>query len=138
GDYFQQSHVGRGAAYADYNRDGRLDLFIVNHDGPGILLENRTESGNRWIQIRLIGKKSNRSAIGATLRLETDQGIQIRKVGVQPSYLSQSTLVQHFGLGTDANIELLTIVWPSGRIEEITGLPVNGLVTITEGEGIHP
>lgn len=135
GDYFSEEYVGRGAAYADYNNDGKLDLFIVNHDGPGILLENKTETENHWLKVTLEGTESNRSAIGTTLQLETTNGIQIKQVGMQPSYLSQNSLVQHFGLGPSELVNQLTIHWPSGIKEEFINVEVNQHINIVEGKG---
>lgn len=134
GDYFLEEHVGRGGAYADYNNNGKLDLFIVNHDGPGILLENRTESTYNWIQVQLSGTESNRSAIGAKLRLVTGDGVQVKQVGIQPSYLSQNSLVQHFGMGNSILADSLFIQWPSGTEQVFTGVEANQRIMLTEGE----
>ena len=136
GDYFSREFVGRGAAYADYNNDGRLDLFIVNHDGPGILLENQTETKNSWLQISLEGATSNRSAIGTSLRLYTNNSTQIRQVGVQASYLSQNSLLQHFGLHDNTSVDSLIVEWPSGQIDRFYDLKANQIIKITEGQGV--
>ncbi len=133
GDYFLEEHVGRGGAYADFNNNGKLDLFIVNHSGPGILLENRTETGNNWLQVQLTGTQSNLSAIGAKLRLVTKDGVQIKQVGLQPSYLSQNMLVQHFGLKKADIVDQLHILWPSGVEQLFTNLEANRRILITEG-----
>jgi len=137
GDYFGEEFVGRGAAYADYNNDGKLDLFIVNHDGPGILLENQTTTENNWLQVSLEGTTSNRSALGAKLRLHTKHGTQIRQVGVQASYLSQNSLVQHFGLLEGATLDSLIVEWPSGQMEPFFDIQPNQTIKITEGEGTY-
>lgn len=134
GDYFNKEFVGRGGAYADFNNDGKLDLFIVNHNGPGILLENRMESGHNWLQVKLTGTESNRSAIGAKLRLVTKDGVQIKQVGSQSSYLSQNSLVQHFGLKDISRVDTLKVLWPSGTEEVFKGIDVNQRLNITEGK----
>lgn len=137
-DYFNEEYVGRGAAYADYNNDGRIDLFIVNHDGPGILLQNRTNTQNNWLKISLEGTSSNRSALGTALRLVTQDGVQIKQVGMQASYLSQNSLVQHFGLKENSKADSLIIQWPSGSKEIFTDIPVNRQIHIIEGSGVQP
>ncbi len=134
GDYFQETFVGRGGAYADFNNNGRLDLFILNHNGPGILLENRTETNHNWFQVQLTGVESNRSAIGAKLRLTSPEGVQIKQVGSQSSYLSQNSLIQHFGLGNSTMIESLEIEWPGGNRDTFTNLDVNQRLHVTEGD----
>lgn len=133
GDYFHEEYTGRGGAYADFNNNGKLDLFIVNHSGPGVLLENRTESGYNWLQVQLTGTDSNRSAIGAKLRLVTRDGVQIKQVGMQPSYLSQNMLVQHFGLKNSETVDELHILWPGGKEQKFTNIHSNQRILITEG-----
>ena len=135
GDYFGEEYVGRGAAYADFNNDGRLDLFVVNHNGPGILLENLTETQNNWLQVSLEGTTSNRSALGTKLRLHTEYGIQIRQVGVQSSYLSQNSLVQHFGLKKSQTVDSLIVEWPGGKAEHFFDIQANQIIKIVEGAG---
>jgi enediyne biosynthesis protein E4 len=133
GDYFHEEYTGRGGAYADYNNNGKLDLFILNHSGPGVLLENRTETGNNWLQVQLTGTESNRSAIGAKLRLVAKDGVQMKQVGMQPSYLSQNMLVQHFGLKKADIVEELHILWPGGTMQSFRNLDLNRRILITEG-----
>lgn len=133
GDYFREEYVGRGGAYADFNNNGRLDLFIVNHSGPGILLENRTETGHNWLQVQLTGTESNRSAIGTKLKLITKEGVQVKQVGMQPSYLSQNMLVQHFGIKNSNFVNELHILWPAGNEQTFTNIDVNRRILITEG-----
>jgi len=133
GNYFDEKFVGRGGAYADYNNNGLLDLVIVNHNGPAILLENQTEVNHNWLQVSLSGTISNRSAIGTKVRLITPSGVQIREVGSQRSYLSQNSLVQHFGLKGDTVADTLEIIWPSGQKQIFTNVPANQQINITEG-----
>lgn len=133
GPYFKQEFVGRGGAYSDYDRDGDVDLFIVNHSGPGILLKNENELGNNWLTVRLEGRQSNRSAIGATIRLSAGEDLQLRQVGSQSTYLSQNTLVQYFGLGKHRRVDTLEVAWPSGKTAYYIEVPVNRHIKITEG-----
>lgn len=134
GSYFSETHVGRGGAYADYNNNGQLDLFILNHNGPGVLLENQTKTDHNWFQVHLTGVESNRSAIGAKLRLVTTEGVQIKQVGSQSSYLSQNSLIQHFGLGSTTRIKSLEIEWPGGNRDIFTNPEFNQRIHITEGD----
>lgn len=133
GPAFKKNYVSRGAAFADYNRNGRMDVFIVNLEGHGVLLENEGPVTNNWIEIKLQGTKSNRSAIGARLTLVTGKIRQIREVGAQPSYLSQNDLTQHFGLAQATKVDSLYISWPSGLHQTFEDLPVNRLIHIREG-----
>ncbi|MGF1671432.1 MAG: CRTAC1 family protein, partial [Balneolaceae bacterium] len=133
GDYFSKKLVGRGGAYADYNNNGNLDLVINNHNGPAVLLENQTETDYNWFQVSLEGTASNRSAIGARMRLITSAGIQIREVGSQRSYLSQNSLVQHFGLKNETSVDTLEIIWPGGGKQSFENLPVNQRIHIVKG-----
>ncbi|GAA5521419.1 CRTAC1 family protein [Aliifodinibius salicampi] len=134
GAYFKEEWVGRGGAYGDYNNDGQQDLFIVNHDAPAVLLENQTQTANQWLQLKLEGTESNKSAIGTKIRLTVDDEVQIRQVGMQPSYLSQNTLIQQFGLGRACQADTLFIRWPSGEEQVFTNVKANQRLHIQEGD----
>lgn len=133
GEYFKREYVGRGGAVADYNNDGLPDLFIVNHNGPGILLKNQSKPNNYWLQVQLEGLESNRSALGAKIRIVTESGVQVRQLGSQGSYLSQNSLIEHFGLDRSSNVDSLHIYWPSGQKSVFTDLDVNQKILIREG-----
>lgn len=133
GDYFKEKYVGRGGAAADFNNDGFLDLFILNHNGPGILLKNQTKVQNNWLQVQLEGTESNRAALGSKIRLVSESGVQIRQLGSQGSYLSQNSLTEHFGLHTDAIVDSLSIIWPTGMETVLTGIDVNQKILVREG-----
>jgi len=132
GPYFQESHVGRGAAFADYDNDGNIDVVIVNHSAPAVLLRNTGDPANRWIAFRLIGRRSNRSALGAKLRLVAGGHAQIREVGASSSYLSQDALTQHFGLGVASRADTLEVLWPSGARQILTDLDGGTIHTVVE------
>lgn len=134
GEYFSQQDVSRGAAWADMDNDGRPDIYVMHHGGRGALLRNTTETDNDWIQISLTGTQSNRAAIGTSLILYTTAGIQHRVVGLQPSYLSQNSLVQHFGMSRHIRADSLEIQWTSGYQQTFRELPTNEILQITEGE----
>jgi len=134
GEVFQRKYVGRGAAFGDYDNDGDLDVFVVNNDGPGLLLRNDGGDENNWLKVKLTGTKSNRSAIGAKIRLISGESVQIRQVDAQSSYCSQNNLVQHFGLGERTAVDTLEIIWPAGTKEVFQNLQVNQTMQIIEGK----
>jgi tetratricopeptide (TPR) repeat protein len=134
GEYFHQAHVGRGAAFADYDHDGDLDVIVVNHDGAAALLRNDGGNRNRWLEVRLEGRRSNRSAVGAKIRIVAERKPQVREVGAQASYLSQNDLTEHFGLGTIAQVDSLVVTWPSGLRQVRTGVAAGQVVRLVEGE----
>ena len=133
GEALSYSNVSRGAAFADYDNDGDVDVFIVNNGGAGVLLRNDGGSKKNWLEVKLEGTKSNRSAIGTKLRAVTDTVAQIRQVDDQSSYLSQNSLVQHFGLNQFSEVDTLDIVWPSGLHQHFYHIPANEKIYIKEG-----
>ena len=135
---FDQPKVGRGLAYADFDRDGDLDLLLTTNNGPAYLYRNDQLSGNRCIRFRLVGTKSNRDAIGAMVRVFTGGVTQSRMVKGGSSYLSQSELPVTFGLEKRDRIDRVVIDWPSGRTEEYKNLASGRCYECTEGNGIAP
>jgi len=135
GEYFDQEYVGRGAAIADYDKDGDLDIYVANNGGPGKLLNNSGGNSGSWFQAKLKGEKSNADAFGARIRVFSASGIQVAEVGSQGSYLSQNSLTQHFGLGSDRRIDSLEIIWPSGYTQSLYDPMINQTLEITEGRG---
>ena len=133
GEALSYENVGRGAAFSDFDNDGDIDVFIVNNCGDGVLLRNDGGNKNNWLELKLVGTKSNRSAIGARIRLVSSNVAQIREVNNQSSYLSQNSLTQYFGLAKFTKADTLTIRWPSGLIQEFLNIPVNERIEITEG-----
>jgi enediyne biosynthesis protein E4 len=135
---FDQPKVGRGLAYGDFDRDGDLDLLITTNNGPAYLYRNDQLAGNRSIRFRLIGTKSNRDAIGATVRVYAGGLMQSRLVKGGSSYLSQSELPVTFGLEKQDHVERVVINWPSGRTEEYKNLASGRIYDCTESKGIAP
>jgi hypothetical protein len=133
GAAFQRSIVARGSAYADYDRDGDLDILLTTNHGPAYLLRNEEGNANNWINVRLTGSKTNRSALGAAVRVE---GKQWRTVHSGSSYCSQSDLALTFGIGKDAVITAIEIFWPSGVHQRFTNVKPKQFLTIHEEKGI--
>jgi hypothetical protein len=128
--------VGRGAAYADYDNDGDLDLLVTANHGPARLLRNDGGNQHNALRIRTIGTKSNRDGIGARVDLVVPGGSkQWQLVKTGSSYCSQSELPLTFGLGTATRVGEIRVRWPSGRVDTIPGAAVNQTITIQEGKG---
>jgi len=132
GPVLQELHVGRGAAFADYDNDGDLDVFVVNQQGSPLLLQNDGGNKNNWLKVRLRSTKSNRSGFGAVVQIEANGIRQIQEIGSQPSYLSQNALEAHFGLGHSNTVSHLSVRFPSGAVRERKQLPVNQTVVVAE------
>src|SRR5262249_26069415 len=120
---------------ADFDNDGRLDLVQTNADQPLLLYHNVSERPGNWIELKLIGTKSNRDAIGARVRVESGGLSQIREVDGGNGYAGQSTRRVHFGLGADAKNERVAIRWTSGLKEAVT-VPINRVSYVEEGRGV--
>lgn len=123
-----------GITWIDFDNDGDLDIFVVNNGGPGVLMRNDGGNAHRWLQVALEGVVSNRSAIGAKLRLVVGAAVHVRQVGAQSSYCSQSSLIEHFGLGVHSEADTLEITWPSGNRQVFYHLVANQRVHVLEGE----
>jgi enediyne biosynthesis protein E4 len=133
GRYFQTQYVGRGGAFADYDNDGDVDAFIVNHGARGVLLRNDGGNRNAWLQLQLRGTKSNRQGIGATVRVVSGGTAQVRQVGAQSPYLSQNEPIETFGLGARARADTVEVRWPSGARDLRVAVAANTRLVIAEG-----
>ncbi|HEX6545981.1 MAG TPA: CRTAC1 family protein, partial [Bryobacteraceae bacterium] len=119
GGGFANPKIGRGAAYGDIDNDGDLDVLITTNQGPAYLYRNDQFAGNKSLRLRLIGTKSNRSAIGANVKVFYGDGrIASRNVKSGSSYLSQSELPVTFGAGKHTSVQRLVVEWPSGAVQE--------------------
>jgi hypothetical protein len=124
--------VGRGAAYADFDGDGDLDVVLTANGGPARLLRNDQEVGNHWLRLQLVGDPSNRDAIGAWVTTEASGRRQWRQVMPTRSYLSQVETTVTFGLGAAAGPVAVKIRWPDGSSQTVAGLAVDRVHTIRQ------
>ena len=135
---FTTPRVGRGAAYADVNNEGRLDLLLSTNGGPTYLFRNEAQPGgaeNRSLRLKLVGTKSNRDGVGAVVRLSSGGDTQTQMLRSGSSYLSSSELVLTFGLAQRAKADQIEIRWPSGQVDHLDNVAAGQTVTITEGKG---
>ena len=135
GKDFQAKFVGRGSAVGDFDNDGDLDILVLSLNDRPRLMRNDGGNRNRWLMVRLIGKQSNRDAIGSRVRLTMGGTTQTRNVISSSGYLSQSDNRLHFGLGKSKKAEKIEIRWPDGKVQVLKNIDANQLLTITQGEG---
>jgi enediyne biosynthesis protein E4 len=125
-------HSSRGAAFGDFDNDGDIDILVFNMNEPPSLLRNEYRGPNHWIGVKLEGTRSNRAAIGATVRVTAGGRTQARAVLSQSSYYSHDDLRLHFGLGTASAAEKIEVTWPSGQSETLSNVGADRIVVIRE------
>jgi len=130
-------HSSRGCAFGDFDNDGDIDILIVNLNEPPSLLRNDVRGAHHWLKIKLIGTKSNRSAIGARVLVRYGRKLQVQEVLSQSSFYSTNDTRLHFGLGAETAAHL-EIHWPSGLKETFSGVAADQLIAIKEGTGVIP
>jgi hypothetical protein len=134
GSGFASPKVARGAAYADINNDGALDVLLMTNGGPAHLYLNQGGT-NQSLRIKLVGTKSNRDGIGAIVRVTAGGDKQWLTMKSGSSYLSQSELVLTFGLGSKTKVDTVEIDWPSGQVDKLSNLTAAQTVTVQEAKG---
>jgi hypothetical protein len=132
GPFFDVKTVARGACFADYDNDGKVDLFMVNLGAPGILLHNTSPGANHWLAFKLVGRKSNRDGIGAKIEVAAGGRRQQAERVAGSGYLSQDDARVHFGLGGAAKADTVTITWPSGKMQTLRDVTADRVVTVEE------
>jgi len=125
-----------GCAFADYDNDGDIDILVSNNNEPPNLLRNDGGNKRNWLLVKCLGTRSNRSAIGTRVRVVTGQHAQIDEVMSGSSFLSQSDLRLHFGLGQAKAADLVEVSWPSGLKESFRSVSANQVIPVEEGHGI--
>ena len=128
-------HASRGCAFGDFDNDGDIDMIVINLNEPPSLLRNDVTGGGHWLKVKLVGVKSNRSAIGARVTASYGGKIQAQEVLSQASFYSANDLRLHFGLGAAESADL-EIRWPNGARETLAKVAANRLITVREGSGI--
>jgi enediyne biosynthesis protein E4 len=132
-----QKGISFGAAFGDLSGDGNLDLVYSNYHGGVTLLRNDCDTGHR-VNVDLRGTVSNRFGVGATVKVESALGVQVRQLWLARGYMSSSEPMVHFGLGADTVIRRMTVTWPSGHVQTFENLPVDRRFTVTEPSGRIP
>jgi hypothetical protein len=128
-------HTSRGCAFGDFDNDGDMDILVMNMNEPPSLLRNDVSGQGHWLKVLLVGVTSNRSAIGARVTARYGDRVQAQDVAAQSSFYSVNDRRLHFGLGVAASADL-TIRWPGGAVEQVSGVAADQLVVIREGAGI--
>lgn len=137
GAAFNRPIMGRGAAHADFDGDGDLDIALATLAGPAFLFRNDGGNQHTWLRVRTIGSRSNRSGLGTTVRVSSASGAQTQTVRSGSSYASQSELTLTFGLGRDTSVSAIAVQWPSGKSQTFTAVSPNQVVVIDEERGLQ-
>jgi hypothetical protein len=135
GEIFARENVARGAAAADYDRDGDEDVLVTRCGDSLLLLRNEVGNRNGWLTLRLVGRSSNRDAVGARVTVHLGERREMKEVKAGSSYLSQGSLELTFGLGEARAADRVEIRWPSGEIQELGRIDSGNRVTVLEGVG---
>jgi hypothetical protein len=138
GPDFMRPLAGRGLATADYDNDGGIDIVTNNRGEYPSLLHNDGGNRNHWLTVFLMGTKSNRDAIGASVKLTCEGFARVEQAKGGTSYMSASDPRIHFGLGRRTKVDSLEITWPSGQMDRLRNVPVDRIIAVKEGTGIVP
>lgn len=136
GPAIAEAHSSRGVAFGDFDNDGDLDILVNNNGQPPQLLRNDGGNANHWLEILLIGTKSNRDAVGARVKLTAGDLILYdeRKGGM--SYQSAQDPRLHFGLGDRSKVDAIEIRWPSGSLTKLADIKADQIIAVKEGTGV--
>ena len=136
GQDLMRRRVSRGVAVGDFDNDGDVDLLVSNNGGVPQLLRNDGGNTNHWLEILLIGTKSNRDGVGARVKLIAGDLVQYDQRKGGASYQSAPDPRLHFGLGRQTKVDTLEIKWPSGMVTRLRELPANRIIAVEEGNGV--
>src|SRR5271157_266175 len=138
GPVFQTAYAGRGLAIGDFNNDGGIDALIIPNDGAPVVLRNNIGKRNHWLGVRLIGKTCNPDAVGAILTWQAGDLKRSQMKIAGGGYLSSHDPRMVLGIGPRTQMDWLEVKWPqpSGKVERLTGLPIDRYITVQEGKGI--
>jgi enediyne biosynthesis protein E4 len=136
GDALLVPRVSRGAAFADIDNDGDIDVVINNLDGKPLILRNDGGNQNNWVTLQLLSGHRNHNALGARVKVVAADLVQWDEIRSGGSYLSSSDLRLHFGLEKRSQVNLIEVHWPDGKIETVRDTPVNQFLVIEEGKGL--
>jgi hypothetical protein len=132
GSSFSVPAPHRGAAFGDLNNDGKIDVVVTVLNGPPEVWMNRSNSGNQWIILKLVGVKSNRDGLGTKIKITTSLGTQYNEVTTALSYNSSSDKRVHFGLGSASVVDAIELTWPSGIKQVLKNVKADQILTVTE------
>ena len=132
GPGFALVEVSRGASFADYDRDGDIDLFVLNLNSTPNLLRNDGGNEGNYLQIATVGTRSNRDGIGTRIEISAQGKRQVAEVRSGTSFLSHSDLKVHFGLGSASSVESVVLHWPSGTVQTLRDVAANQVLTVHE------
>ena len=138
GPDFMRPIAGRGLATADFDNDGDIDFAINNRGDYPELLRNDGGNTNHWLEVLLIGTRSNRDGIGSSLKLTSEGFVHVEQAKGGMSYMSASDPRILFGLGRRTKIESLEITWPSGQVDRVTNVPIDRIIAVKERTGVVP
>jgi enediyne biosynthesis protein E4 len=138
GPDFVHPIAGRGLATADFFNDGAVGIAVNCRGDAPELLRNDGGNTNHWLEVLLIGTKSNRDGIGSALKLTSGGFVRFEQAKGGTSYMSASDPRIHFGLGSRTKVESLVITWPSGQVDKLTNVPIDRIIAVKEGTGIVP
>jgi len=127
-------HSSRGCAFGDFDNDGDIDVIVWNMNEPPSLLRNDVKNDNHWLKLKLIGTRSNRTALGARVTVTAGGRRQVQEVLSQSSFYSQNDLRLHFGLGANTQADVLDIRWPLGLTEVYRNVAANQIISFEEGK----
>jgi hypothetical protein len=134
GSGFAVPHAARGAAFADFDNDGDVDIVVANNGDPPLLLSNKGGNGRHFLSFKLVGTKSSRDGLGARMWLKAGGITQLREISAGGSYLSHSDLRAHFGLGPSSTAERVEVWWPSGVRQVFRDVAADKFYVIEEGK----